>query len=233
MDSNSQEVRPKTLVLFHCFYMDMFEEIYRYILNLEGATNYDLVISVSSVSDEMTKMIRHLFPSCKIIPVENRGQDIGATIDAIRTIDLASYDYILKVHTKKNRNPRQNWRQDLLQPILGSPEAVRLVLKTLALPQVSMVGSKLLLMNKICGNGTNIKKLTTRLSIEDWDCKRHRFFAGSMFWAKAHIFERIKAGGFTIQEFEFGYKSDLMLQHAFERVFGLLAVQDGKEIVPL
>lgn len=216
----------KVLVLFHCFYLDVIDEICSYIKNLN---NIDIYINVVSNGpddpDEMTKRLEsQLYGyNFKIFKQENRGRDIGGFVSLLSNIDLKEYSKAFLVHTKKSphlkENTSKNWRKNLLSAILLDKSVANQTLKLLDTHGIVCTSKHI--SRSIGSNKEYFEDILSKLSINNREIE---FLAGTMFACKTDILIPIKEC-LEFSNFEKGnyqnlnFNTDGQLAHAVERVF--------------
>ncbi len=116
---------PRLLVHVHVFYPAIWPELADCIDNfvtVVGWNHLDVRVTVSELHEEMVEHVRLRFPKAKIEVVENRGYDIAPYLKILDEVNLDNYDYVVKLHTKRDVNcwinfrRRQGsaWRRELL-----------------------------------------------------------------------------------------------------------------------
>ena len=170
-------------VLLHLFTVSLADEFARYCDNITKAGyHYDIYITIPKGVDY--GKLRELWPQSTILAVENKGFDIGPFWLSFDRIRNQPYDVILKLHSKSN----DQWRRELIAPILGSPERVRYCLDLLADPTTGLVGSEKWLLTVPSDWGNNkyhIDTLAREWRVPVQSC---RFIGGTVFWARHSIF---------------------------------------------
>ena len=91
----------KCVVIVHLYYEELIEELARCVKNIEGVQK-DIIVTIPKKLDIKISYILARFARCKIKIVENVGYDIWPFFSVIRSIDLNDYDFIIKLHTKRN-----------------------------------------------------------------------------------------------------------------------------------
>ena len=89
------------LVHLHIYYNNLYEQLKQCIKNIEPYS-FDLFVTMIEEDKGIIRDIRETFPDAKIQIVENRGYDIGPFIELINQVNLDNYDYVVKLHTKRN-----------------------------------------------------------------------------------------------------------------------------------
>lgn len=234
----------KTALHLHLYYMDQLHEIISKLQNLDKAgVDYDLYVTMTAKDEEAEAEIKQAFPEAMIWQVENRGYDIGPFIDFLHKINLDSYDYILKVHTKNKKGgdygcfngvrvDSKTWANMLWDALLGSPEIVRNNYSILSEnPKVGMLGSGFCLTDEEWA----YKMLEMRIKQEAQKIllphlNTIAFIAGTMFMVRAKLMQPFLA--YRITDFDEVQSKihDYMLAHCLERLFGVAVLAQGYEI---
>ena len=234
----------KTAVHLHLYYMDQLPEIISKLQNLDKAdVDYDLYVTMIAKDEEAENKIKQAFPKVTIWQVENRGYDIGPFIDFLHKIELDSYDYILKVHTKnKNqgnytilnnrRFDNKLWGEVLREALLGSSEQIKQnYAKFSEDDTIGMLGSKYCLTSEKHAYQSlleQIKSEMARLHLPEND--KVEFIAGSMFIVRAKLlkpFLQINLDDFAETD---GRIKEGTKAHVYERLFGCAVLAQGKRI---
>ena len=233
----------KTAVHLHLYYMEQLPEIISKLQNMDKAgVDYDLYVTMTAKDEKVETKIKQAFPKAVVWRVENRGYDIGPFIDFLHKIDLESYDYILKVHTKNKKGgdygcfngvriDSKTWANMLWDALLGSSEVVKNNYSILSEnPQIGMLGSCFCLSEKEENPKIRAKMTNecTRLSLAKKDAIA--FIAGTMFMVKAKLMQPFLAYRITDFEKVQSKVHDYMLAHCLERLFGMAVLAQGYEI---
>ncbi len=223
--------------------MEQLPEIISKLQNMDKAgVDYDLYVTMTAKDEKVETKIKQAFPKAVVWRVENRGYDIGPFIDFLHKIDLESYDYILKVHTKNKKGgdygcfngvriDSKTWANMLWDALLGSSEVVKNNYSILSEnPQIGMLGSCFCLSEKEENPKIRAKMTNecTRLSLAKKDAIA--FIAGTMFMVKAKLMQPFLAYRITDFEKVQSKVHDYMLAHCLERLFGMAVLAQGYEI---
>jgi len=182
----------------HLGNFDLWEEFKCYLKNM-GSIEFDLWISIPLIfSDEdikyYEKQISMEYPDAHILITPNKGFDIGGFLFCLKEmyrLDM-SYDLILKLHTKSDKN----WRKDMVDCLFGSNEIVRRNMRLFTSGEIGMIGSqsKLYTINGssiMDSNWQNNKfylmELCDKFYQEDFDQKIYKFFGGTIFWMRGDV----------------------------------------------
>lgn len=82
----------------------MWEELENYIKNLKKITyvSFDMIVTVVKDDPKLFDAIKKFKADTRIIKVLNKGYDLGPFIEILNKIDINVYDYLIKLHTKRN-----------------------------------------------------------------------------------------------------------------------------------
>lgn len=217
----------KFAIVVHCFYLDIWTEIRE--LLLKTRINFDLFITTPSDSNFPNEAILDYFPNARIIKSPNIGMDIVPFLSLIPTLIKEKYYAVCKLQTKKGDGELAVlWRRLMLDSLIGSPQNVDTAINAFQKnDDLALIGAGAIYQSAhklMYENKNNIRNLLKdcykreEVPKNDWG-----FFAGTMFWIKTELLsnlaEHIKSIHSTITP---GYQKDGKLEHALERVFGLI-----------
>ena len=233
----------RILVVVHVFYPQLWDELAECVRNVSEP--HDLTVTYSDES--AVAQARLDFPRARFLRCENVGFDIWPFIKALDGIDLAGYDYIVKLHTKRDvildRPFRFNhanfagarWRNRLLS-FIRTPEAWRRsVARISGDASVGMVADAACILRRndvpweLTREGFDKGlELARSIGVEP---ANPQFVGGTMFLARAAIFRPLQ-GRFAAADFggELVH-STVTTGHFLERVIGFCACVDGMHIV--
>ena len=230
----------KILVHLHLYYQDMLEQMLSLLKSLDDM-DYDLYITTSPDFREQDK-IKTFHSQSQILPVPNRGYDLAPFVYVLQQVNLDDYDYIIKLHTKRDLPQPANlpncnlegskWR-DLLTGFLASPQEVHQALEQFNKhPKLGQLSHSLLIISA----GKEDKEANHRageiMSQMGLDAKQKTFVAGTMFICRAHLMQPLKKLNLTTQDFDTPLASHQggTLAHALERVLGWMIWAQGYKI---
>ena len=239
----------KVAAIVHLFYHDIWDELAGKLENLRHL-DADLYVTLTNEKApeelaEMRERILRRWPDAEVLIIPNQGMDVGPFVEVARSIDKAGrhYDYVLKLHSKKSlevsgEEHGRVWRNQLLEGLAGSPTDVDRILSIFTdHPEVGMIGPRGMILEKSSRdlaagtdlNAPNMAVLADRMGLTDRD---QRFFRGTMFWARAEdLFEPLRSGGLTIEDFEPGHQPDNSFAHAMERLFACMVRHAGRSLL--
>ena len=220
------QMQPKTsdtAIILHLYYVDLWDEIKIELENFNDPI--DLYININNSTPLKTMQeISTDYPTARIYTFENRGRDIYPFIQTMKILLPLKYDYICKIHSKKSlhRKDGDQWRNHLIKSLIGSPIRIEKAKQSLQ-EDVGIVSAKGNIFNYSEWIGSNkemVEKFAQKASIALPD--DFVFPAGSMFWFKPQIMEKlVHHFDSSLLPFEEG-QIDGTKAHAVERLFGLL-----------
>ena len=226
---------PTVLVVAHVHYPELWSDIEDRLARLPEA--YDLVVTVTEGTAELAIpriLARH--PKATIEVVPNRGRDWAPLIRLVNKGLLSGYDAVAKVHTKKSehRIDGDGWRLELLDGVFESPDQIS---RILALLREDREVGLIVPTGHVSGTehwGSDqpiVEMLASRLPLA-FDPLELRFPAGSMFWCRPWLFERL--ADLDICEDDFEHEAgqyDATTAHALERLMGVFSEVAGMSII--
>lgn len=223
----------------HVFYPELWDELASCIRNFQ-VYPYDLFVTTPHSDETLKRRILSDFPDADYRVLENRGYDVGPFMEVLNSLDLGKYDFIVKLHTKRDYNGIVNlrhfkgseWRNRLLD-FCSSPENLSRTLDTFDKnPQVGMLSHGSLLTDV----GDFLEDTSVRQSadmlLEDMGLtpRGHRFVAGTCFIVRTSLIKPL-VGRFKLSDFTAGGDHRCSLAHILERLFGYLVSAQGCQIL--
>tara|TARA_R110002072_G_scaffold43040_2_gene121167 strand:+ start:3235 stop:4725 length:1491 start_codon:yes stop_codon:yes gene_type:complete len=242
----------KVAVHLHLYYMSLTDEFISYLKNIPQSFDLFVTVSEDLIKENKVNKLRDNFENFKLLVLpSNKGRDIGSFIYFLHNINLDDYDLILKIHTKKtvassfekylsqgiafkNSNYKilsnDLWRKHNLDAILGGKKIVSNIFKTFQEKTIGMIGDKAFLLNSADAN-KNERKYFNDICYKLKLTKDMCFFAGTLFWIRADLLQKIK-DNYTLDSFGEIQESQKAgkLEHGFERIFGTLVKSQGYDI---
>lgn len=226
---------PTILVVAHVHYPELWGDIDDRLSRMPQA--FDLIVTVTegiATSAIPTIMQRH--PKARIEVVPNKGRDWAPLVRLANKGLLSGYDAIAKVHTKKSehRIDGDGWRLALLDGIFESPHQISNIIELLnedrsvglIAPTGHVVGTE-----HWGSNQGIVEALAYRLPMA-FDPDELRFPAGSMFWCRPWILERLADLDINDDHFEpEAGQYDATTAHSLERLIGVFTQVAGMDIV--
>ena len=236
-----QDEQPgKIAIQLHLFYIDLIGEFCKYLQNMPF--EFDLLVSIvdagkKAMVEESFQKVRNL-RQCIVRAVPNRGRDVAPFVVGFGDL-LDNYEFVAHIHSKKSLytgTEQKGWRNHLLDGLLGSEDLIRNIFgefianKNLGLvyPMPSQnvpYAAYTWLSNRQIGMQL-LRRLHVKPNVSDY----FDYSAGTMFWARTRAIHRLYSSGITLEDFpEEGGQLDATLAHAIERVFALLAINEGMD----
>jgi lipopolysaccharide biosynthesis protein len=221
----------RVLVVAHAFYPEVWPDIEDRLVRMPEP--YDLIVTlVRGRAESLHEHIRSRFPNARIHVKDNYGRDLASLLELAEMGVFEGYDAILKVHTKRSphRFDGDAWRLQLLDGVLPSPSGIRRILELLrrdesvglVAPEDSLKGSE------TWGSDRElVEALAARIPFA-FDPEQLVYPAGSMYWVRPWILQRLADLGLSREHFEpeAGHY-DGSTAHALERFVGLVASTSG------
>lgn len=254
--------QPRVCIIVHVGYADEWPYYSERLANVARAgIVYDLYATVieNQLSPQLINALRAFgaLGACrhtgrrsnnvKIIGVPNRGLDGGGWLTAVaaamahtrRGTVCRDYDAVLKVHTKSTRNFGPQWRECLLDAIVGTPERAAHCVGLLASnPAIGIIGARPWVISE--APRADVLAMASRLGLEPnaaTDVMPTVFIGGTMFWGRfAPLATPIVAGcrgdvASVVDTLTPGFPPLIETDgHMIERVFGLLAARAGLSV---
>ena len=233
----------RTAVIVHVFYPQLWPELAGCIRNVGSC---DLVVTY--VDEAAVARARRDFPSARFLPCENSGYDVAPFLTALRSVDLADYDLVVKLHTKRDivcpwwkvvgytRLNGSAWRDHLLA-FVKTTDAWKRTLARFRDPSVGMVADRhVILTRKDAKKGeyvetfdAAVRELNERARIPADN--RGRFVGGTMFAARASLLRPFASKAFESETFAASAGHEVETRaHVFERMFGLAVGGQGLRV---
>lgn len=227
----------KIVIIAHVYYVDLWEDIANCMANFPHGTD----IHVTTPHDDPVLRSRVLkqFPDADFRVVENRGYDVAPFLTVLDDMDLSKYDYLVKLHTKRDVSgwcnylpfTAKRWRRLLLE-FCSTKSKVNAALSFMERhPMVGMMAHPALIVSKgDFEESESIKVLAEqeilKLGLQP-TCRR--FVAGTMFLARARCFLPLQGHvsqlAFSASPGDTNMNEGLHssgLAHVYERVLGYL-----------
>lgn len=223
----------KAALVLHLFYPDVAVELIDRVAALGPSVDVFVTHSVALDATAIAALDR-LPRKAEIVAVANRGWDIGPLFELLPTLAARGYDLIGKLHSKKGRSGyAPEWRQLAYDGMIANAALVsEIVAAFRANADLSLLGSKPLyksVASHLFRNAELLSDLAPRLVAPAYPPADWGFFAGTFFWARRSLLERVAA----LADFHYAspnQERDGALGHAVERLFGLAPLALGGKI---
>ncbi|RVT83508.1 hypothetical protein DXV76_14865 [Rhodobacteraceae bacterium CCMM004] len=225
-------------VALHLYYPDLWPEFHERLA--AQSFDFDLFVTLTgpaALADGPAEAIRAAWPAAGVWTLPNRGRDILPFAHLAQSGLLRPYAAVCKLHGKRSPHRRDGdaWRTALADGVLGPPGPTAARLRTFldrADAGLWMADGQLYRGNDWWGMNRKIAKgVLSRIGI-DPAASLLRFPAGSVYWVKPAILDRLCALELTTADFEpeVGLVDGTMA-HALERSVGLLVADAGLEMI--
>ena len=236
------------LVHVHIFYAELWPEL-KLCLSSISEYPYELYVTMVQENESLKNDILALKPDAHILIVKNKGYDVGPFIHVLQQVNLEHYSYVIKLHTKRNiahisepgwtyYSPYYlkgaRWREYLL--LFMRKEHLEKCLKAFEdTPSLGMVGNYRLIVpqfhrkeKNLCALQERVFKLLNQVDLYPQDCT---YVKGTMFIARAHLMQKIKNLGLSIDSFPAPDAShEENLAHVLEIALGTSVVAQNYDI---
>lgn len=233
---------PKIAVHLHLFYQEQVEDMLDRLKNLSNVP-YDLYVTFVSENLEIEQKIRAFKADANVWIVPNVGYDVGPFIDFLHHIDIDSYDYIIKIHTKRTtgeyevlfnhrRFDMKMWRELMLDSVISRRAVVENMQIFEKFENVGMIGHKYVTTKEYqhyrtveCDAVEQMKKIGLAVPNDK------TFVAGTMFWVRAKLLKPFLC--YNTMDFVQSQPlvHDCTLAHVLERIFGWSVSTQGYKIL--
>ena len=220
----------RVAVVAHVFYENLWNDIAVCIRNVvETSGDTDIFVTVPENADGCVEArVRADFPSADVKRLPNRGFDVGPFFEVLHRIDLEKYDYVIKLHTKRDCFGIVNfwpfWGGQWRRALLGFCSTKKRMSSTFdvfaASHDVGMVGAGMLALkpgDELVGRYSVKDQLEVPSAESDSKC----FIAGTMFAVRARLLAGLKQK-YSFCDFELMQLGahDTSEAHGIEREFG-------------
>lgn len=205
----------------------------------------DLFVTTPHDDRKFKESVVAEFPLAHYRVVENRGYDIAPFLDVLSSVDLMRYEYVVKLHTKRNVSTWVNrmpvifglWRKRLLGFCSSKARIHRCIRLFESDDSIGMIaGHRYLIVNQSHDSDTvEIQRGAMRfLGVDPADSSQLLFVAGSMFIARSRVFSllpklpAVRDFGQAERDCHFG-----TLAHELERALGYVVGMAGLRITDL
>ena len=222
----------RAAIHLHLFYPDVARELIDRVAAL-GRADIDVLATWSGPLDPALDRALDRIPG-RVVRVEtpNRGWDIGPLLHLLPLIREEGYEALCHLHTKKGDSGyAAEWRAIAYDGLIRDDVLVaRLLAAFESDPALMLAGPEALYKSAAShqfGNAAILSDLAPELMAPLYPLADWGFFAGTFFWARPILLERI-AG---LARFD-GHDADRdgTLAHAVERLIGLAPVALGGDV---
>lgn len=240
----------RILVHVHVYYVDMWDELRSYLENLDTlGCSYDLYVTAVSEDEALITKIRHFHPDAQIRKVANRGYDVWPFISVLNEVDLSQYSYLIKLHTKRDnftdpepgwtiKSPYylygKRWRESLLS-FMKKDNLEKCLQSFEEDSQLGMINCYRVIVPSFHKTETTLlkvqkgaEKLLEKVNLTLRVC---RYIKGTMFIARASLFQKIKEMRLELNDFPPpDPEHSINIAHHLEVALGSIVVAQGYKV---
>jgi hypothetical protein len=216
----------RKLVIIHAYYEREAHKIFKL---LGGFADYDLVLTtaIPSIRDEFLNRFDPQRAACLLVP--NIGRDVLAFLLVVYTLDLSSYEYFVKVHTKRSGHlaDGSNWFHINIETLIGNKLMTDRLFEHIDAGQPCIYGVECLPLQDHLENNRHWLEFLLKQPLANMD---ELFVPGTMFAGSVRFLKEVAESNFHLYQMEEEKgQLDGCLPHALERYFGYLAKVRGGE----
>jgi glycosyltransferase involved in cell wall biosynthesis len=209
-------------VVAHIFYPELLNEVADAIERLPSGG--DVFVTVAEGDAKLLAAVKVRLPWADVVECANTGRDIAPFIAVLPRLIGGGYQAVLKLHTKLGQTEPDTWRYAMIQPLV---DAAGSVLASFARDDtLRMVGPRAFYLSGERFIGPNRPALQRLIGEHAVTPARWGFFAGTMFWCRPSALTPLLG---MVMDFDGSNRSnDGLLEHAVERLLGLVATGGGR-----
>ena len=211
--------------VLHLYYPDVAIELIARVAALKST--FDVIVTAPAPLAPPVQAALDALPNqVMIVRTPNRGWDIGPLFAVLPLLAERGYDLVCKLHTKKGGSGYVvEWRDLFHEALIGSDALVGRILDLFeAEPRLDLLGPAALYKSAAAHmfqNSERLAELAPRVTAPDFPPSDWGFFAGTMFWVRRSLLERLAPFARFDAGETGGEGRDGALAHAIERLFGL------------
>lgn len=222
----------------HIYYADMWSELKEYLCNI--SVPYDLHVTTVFENSYLQEDVLYFDSNAHFEIVENRGYDVGPFIYVLSKINLDSYSYVIKIHTKRDMAIQSNvngflcegakWREYCLS-FLQKENFDKCIKAFDSRKKLGMIGNYHLISKKEEYDKEAKKDAIQMIKAEKNFFHGYKFIAGTMFFCRSHLLKKLQNLNLKITDFEFADRQHTSSKaHVIERYLGLSILSQGYKI---
>ena len=217
----------RTAVVVHYFYADVWPELARRLLQLPPV--FDVFVTVPP--DRAAQAVADVLPcfaNARLCVTPNLGMDVLPFLSLVPTLVNEGYELVCKLHTKRGQGEQgEVWRDVMLDSLVGSGGNFVAAMEAMqADKQLHAIGPGPLYLSGaklMYDNEQQLQEVLQTVYGQQLPDHEWGFFAGSMLWLRVEVLQKLAAAvTFKHPELDGQFKKDGKLEHALERVLGLL-----------
>jgi len=218
----------RAAIHLHLYYPDVALDLIDRVARLGRADIDVLATFVGTLDAEVDQALDRIPGRVVRVETPNLGWDIGPLFHLLPLIREEGYEAVCHLHTKKGDSGfAAAWREMAYEGLIAGNDLVTRILAGFAeRPDLMIVGPAKLYKSSAAHQFRNaeiVSALATQVLAPMYPLADWGFFAGTFFWARPALLERVARVA------DFGGENgdrDGTLAHAIERLFGLAPVAD-------
>jgi lipopolysaccharide biosynthesis protein len=222
-------------VVVHLYYLDLWPELAHALDRQSVALDLIVTLTDGPGATELAHKIRESYEGARVWCLPNHGRDIWPFVWLVNNGVLAPYRAVAKLHSKRSPHLQNGdqWRSQLFHKILEDPELQKNIDRFCSDEAAALWTHRQHIMvgDKWWGcNRERAVDLATRINLDL--PSPLQFGAGTMFWIKPRVLQRLGELALEMQDFEpEEARVDGTTAHAVERLIGSLVTASGLKIV--
>lgn len=228
----------KILVHLHLYYTEMWPEMEAHLKNI--VADYDLFVTLTKEDETLKQKIQAFKSDAVVSAMENRGFDVAPFIDILNHVNLDDYDYIIKLHTKRDMpkgfslqkyDMSYGKHRSYLMNFINSSDNLKKCLNAFKRDKnLGMIGDFRIICKKDRKGKDVVKKgreLLVKAGFADTEAP---FILGTMFFARSELFKAVGKLNLTFDDFIESVRGKDILPYGLEAFFGFMVGAQGMKI---
>lgn len=223
----------RLLVHLHIYYHDQTEYFVGKLANINGC-DWDLYVTMNNLNPVTMSLVRAVKPDAHFVVTDNIGYDIWPFISIIKSVNLADYDLVMKLHTKSRSVIKTHglklkgfaWRDSLVDAMLLDEAQFRKVLDIFRQQKnTGLVCSRMFWMEAVEWIKEDALMLDDELARIGMAVSDRHFCAGTIFIARSQIFSYLQKDNICEKMFAGKTRSHSQgsMSHVYERILSMSA----------
>lgn len=229
----------KVLVIFHVFYDNQVPYFIEKMKTIRGV-EWDLVVTGSNLARESADLLASFKEDVSFISTKNRGYDVAPFIEAVKSVDLDKYSFVIKLHTK-NLDDRSSfrhngdnltgyrWRNTMVDALIGTPASFDALVRAFENEKTGLVYS---LSVNMVSRGSTIEDsslLVNEMERLGMKPQSMDYCAGTIFAIRAEALRYLQDSRVDVSAFDNTGPSHSKgtLAHSYERIFCIASSSMG------
>ncbi len=222
------------LAVVHIYYPEMWDELKSCLNNI--TLPYDLYVTTVEQNQYLQDDVINFKSDAHFEVVENRGYDVGPFIHIINQINLDKYEYVIKLHTKRDLKAGHHfrglmgskWRNKLLSFLKNKEHFIECINNFKNNPKIGMLTHYKVIVTQDFYDKKAQQQFLKFIQEKNWPIINSRFVAGTIFIARSVIFKDLQE--LKLQEILFPTSNnnrECQLAHVIERLLGYLTYKNN------